>query len=272
MTVPIKATNGEAVRVASSAASLWHFFENQFVHYKATWTATIISSLFFPIVFLVSVGFGLGSQIDDTSTLGTTDYASFVGPGVLAAVAMVQAGGLSLWPTLGAIKWEGTYQAVLATPLTAAELATGHIAWIGFRVLVPSTLYLSVLAVFGIVGSFLAVLAPIAATLTGLAFAAPISAFAASREKDDLFGVINRVGLTPMFLFSGAFFPVDQLPDSVEWISRLVPVSHGVSLTRGLVNGTIGFGASVGHAAYLCLWILIGWAWAVRTFRARLSA
>ncbi len=251
---------------------LRHFLEHQFIRYRATWRSTVISSLLFPIFFLVTIGFGLGSQIDDTSSLGTTDYASFVGPGVLATVAMLQAGGLSLWPTLGAIKWEGTYQAALATPLTAAELATGHILWIGIRVLVGASLYLSVLVMFGIATSPLAALAPLAAALTGLAFAAPLSAFTATREKDSSFGPINRVGLTPMFLFSGAFFPVSQLPDTVEWFSRAMPVWHGVALSRGLITGTIGWFGAVGHTAYLLLWILVGWLFAVRTFTARLSS
>lgn len=259
-------------RVPAPRAALRHFLEGQWARYRATWTSTIISSLLFPVFFLLSIGFGLGSQVDDTSSLGTVDYAAFVGPGVLAAVAMVQAGGLSLWPTLGAIKWEGTYQAALATPLTAAELATGHIVWIGFRVLVGASFYLIVLAVFGVVSSPLATLAPIAAALTGMAFAAPLSAFSATRDDDNAFGAINRMVLTPMFVFSGAFFPVEQLPDSVEWIARLVPVSHGVELCRSLVNGTVGTTQVAVNTGYLVLWIVAGWLWAVRTFRARLSS
>ncbi len=251
---------------------LWHFLENQFVRYRATWTSTIITSILFPIMFLVSIGFGLGTQIDDTSSLGTDDYASFVGPGILAAVALIQAGSLSLWPTLGAIKWEGTYQAALSTPLTAAELATGHILWIGFRVVVGASFYLAVLALFGIVASPLGLLAPLVAGLTGLSIAAPLSAYSATRESDNTFSLINRVGLTPMFLFSGAFFPVAQLPDSVEWVSKVIPVSHGVELSRNLVNGTISAGPAALNVGVLVLWAGLGWAMAIRTFEARLSA
>ena len=230
-----------------------------------------MSSVLYPIMFLLAIGYGLGSQVDDTSSLGTDDYVSFVGPGVMAAVAMVQAGGLSLWPTLGAIKWEGDYRAALATPLTSTELATGHVLWIGFRSLVAATVYTTVLVVFGVADSFLAVLAPAAAALTALAFAAPISAWSASRESDGTFSVINRAGITPMFLFSGAFFPVEQLPDSVEWVSRIVPVWHGVSLTRGLVNGSLDLWPAIGHAAYLMLWFGLGLVACVRVFTRRLA-
>lgn len=253
-------------------AAVRHFLEHQFVRYRATWWSTIISSVLFPCFFLLAVGFGLGSQIDDTSSLGTSDYPSYIGPGVLGAVAVLQAGGLSLWPTLGSIKWQGDYQAALATPLSTPGLVVGHITWIGFRITVSATLYLAVLAAFGVVSSWLALLAPLAAFMVALAIAGPLSAWSASQDADDSFGPINRLGLTPLFLFSGAFFPISQLPDVIGWISRAFPVWHGVELTRGLVNGTIEAGAGVGHAAYLLVWAAAGCLLAIRSFESRLAA
>jgi len=253
-------------------AAVRHFLEHQFVRYRATWWSTIISSVLFPCFFLLAVGFGLGSQIDDTSSLGTSDYPSFIGPGVLGGVALLQAGGLSLWPTLGAIKWQGDYQAALATPLTTAGLVVGHVLWIGFRIMVSATFYLAVLVAFGVVGSWLAVLAPLVAFLVALAVAGPLSAWSASQDSDFSFGPINRLGLTPLFLFSGAFFPIDQLPSVIAWISRVFPVWHGVELTRGLINGTMAAAAGFGHAAYLLLWAAVGVALAIRSFESRLAA
>lgn len=249
-----------------------HFLEHQFVRYRATWSSTLLSSVLFPCFFLLAVGFGLGSQIDDTSSLGTTDYPSYIGPGVLGAVAMLQAGGLSLWPTLGAIKWEGGYQAALATPLTTPGLVVGHILWIGFRITVSASLYLAVLTAFGVVGSWLAVLAPFAALLLALAVAGPLSSWSALQDSDDSFGPINRLGLTPLFLFSGAFFPISQLPTAVAWVSRVFPVWHGVELTRGLVNGTLDAASGIGHTVYLLAWATAGVALAIRSFETRLAA
>lgn len=249
-----------------------HFLEHQFVRYRSTWTSTLISSVLFPAFFLLAVGFGLGSQIDDTSSLGTADYPSYIGPGVLAGVAMLQAGGLSLWPTLGAIKWQGDYQAALATPLTARGLVVGHITWIGIRITVSAIVYMGVLTAFGVVGSWWAVLAPLAAFATAVAVAGPLSAWSASQDADDSFGPINRLGLTPLFLFSGAFFPIDQLPAVLAWGSRAFPVWHGVELTRGLINGTLGPAAGAGHAAYLMLWAAAGVALSIRSFTNRLAA
>ena len=253
-------------------AAVGHFLEHQFVRYRATWSSTVVTSVLFPVFFLLAVGFGLGSQIDDTSTLGTDDYASFVGPGVLAAVAVLQAGGLSLWPTLAAIKWEGDYQASLSTPLSTRGLVVGHIVWIGFRITVSATVYLVVLVLFGVVGSWWAVLAPVAAFTTALAIAGPLSAWSGAQDADDSFGPINRLGLTPLFLFSGAFFPIEQLPDALEWGVRVLPAWHGVELTRGVVNGTLGAAAGVGHAVYLLLWAVVGGVFCVRSFTKRLAA
>lgn len=249
-----------------------HFLEHQFIRYRATWWSTIISSVLFPCFFLLAVGFGLGSQIDDTSTLGTADYPSFIGPGVLGGVAVLQAGGLSLWPTLGAIKWQGDYQAALATPLTTPGLVLGHILWIGFRITVSATFYLAVLAAFGIASSWSAVAAPLAACLVAVSIAGPLSAWSASQDADDSFGPINRLGLSPLFLFSGAFFPIEQLPTVIGWISRVFPVWHGVELTRGLVNGSLDTLAGIGHVGYLLLWASVGLVLSVRSFERRLAA
>ena len=249
-----------------------YFLEHQFVRYRATWSSTLISSVLFPCFFLLAVGFGLGSQIDDTSSLGTSDYPSFIGPGVLGGVAMLQAGGLSLWPTLGAIKWQGDYQAALATPLTTSGLVIGHILWIGFRITVSATVYLLVLTAFGVVSSWLAILAPLAALLVALAIAGVLSSWSARQEGDDTFGPINRLALTPLFLFSGAFFPIDQLPDVLAWVSRVFPVWHGVELSRGLVNGSIDTAAGLGHVAYLLVWVVAGVMLSIRSFEHRLAA
>lgn len=256
----------------ATARPLWHFLEHQFARYKTTWRPTLVSGLISPVLFLAAIGFGLGSQIDDTSTLGTTDYAAFVGPGVLAAVAMLQGGSLGLWPTLGALKWEGTYEAVLCTPLTAAELATGHILWIGFRVVVGSTLYVIVLALFGIVASPLAVLAPLVAGLVAMSFAGPVSAFSATRDSDEGFSLISRLIFTPLFLFSGAFFPVSQLPQAVSWFSRVTPVWHGVELCRDLINNEAALMNDAGHLLAILAWVVFGWMASMRTFRGRLAA
>jgi lipooligosaccharide transport system permease protein len=77
-------------------------------------------------------------------------------------------------------------------------------------------------------------------TLTGLAFAAPIAAFMTTQRDTTAFNSIWRFGITPLFLFSGTFFPISQLPDAIRWIAWLFPLWHGVDLARSLSLGTVG--------------------------------
>jgi lipooligosaccharide transport system permease protein len=218
----------------------------------------------------LALGVGLRGLITDRSGLGTDDYLTFVGPGLLATAAMQQGGQLSLWPTLGALKWEGNYQAALLTPLTSAELATGHLLTIGARVMVSSTLFTVVLVAFGIAESFWVVLAPVVATLTGLSFAAPLSAFSATRESDGSFSLIIR-GLLFLFLFSGAFYPISQLPLGLQWLAEITPIRHAVELCRGLVLGQLDLGPDLLRTSYLVIFAVAGWLVALKTFRKRLA-
>lgn len=258
-----------------SRSGLVRFFEHQLRRYRRSWRGTVISGVANPLLFLLAIGVGLGSLVDEggRGDLGeAATYLEFVGPGLLAAAAMLAGSTESLWPTLGALKWEGTYKSVLSTPLTPAELATGHLAWIGFRVTVGATLFTSVLVAFGIPTSPLAVLAPLAASLTALAHAAPVSAFTASQETDETFPIINRLGIVPLFLFSGTFFPVDQLPGALAVVARLTPSWHGVELTRGLVLGSTTALGALGHVGYLLAFVAVGWWFALRTFSGRLAS
>ncbi|MEZ5228851.1 MAG: ABC transporter permease [Acidimicrobiales bacterium] len=144
--------------------------------------------------------------------------------------------------------------------------------WIGFRILVSASVYLAVLAVFGVVGSWWAVLAPLAAFLVAIAVAGPLSAWSAAQDGDDTFGPINRLGLTPLFLFSGAFFPLDQLPTVLAWVARIFPVWHGVELTRGTINGSIGLDSAAIHVGVLLVWAGCGAVLSLRSFVRRLAA
>lgn len=245
------------------------FITHQALRSRSSWRTTLISGVVTPAFFLLALGVGLGSLVTDRSGLGTDDYLSFVGPGLLATAAMQQAGQLSLWPTLGALKWEGNYQAALLTPLTAAELATGHLLWIAIRVLISSTLFTFVLVGFGIATTPLAAVAPVVAVLVGLSFAGPMSAFSATRENDMIFSLIVR-GLLFLFLFSGAFFPISQLPSAMQVVARVTPVWHGVELCRALMAGGVE-GSDLLRVVYLLATAFVGWRAALHTFRERLA-
>jgi lipooligosaccharide transport system permease protein len=141
---------------------------------------------------------------------------------------------------------------------------------VGIRLGISAAVFLVVMAMFGTLQSWWAVLCLPAAVLTGLAFAPGIFAFSATLETDSGFALLFRFAIMPMFLFSGTFFPISQLPDWLEPLAYVVPLWHGVDLCRDLALGTPTLGSSAAHVAYLLLWVVGGFVVALRTFTRRL--
>lgn len=246
------------------------------VVYRRTYRGTLVSSFLNPVLFLAAMGVALGSLVDKgagASRLGGVAYLSFVAPGLLAAFAMQTAAGEATFPVMGGIKWLRTFHGMLATPLGVGDLITGIFLWMSFRISVVAGAYVLVMAAFGVVSAPVgALLAIPAAVLTGMAFAAPIAAFSATQDNDQGFALIFRMIVMPLFLFSGTFFPVSQLPGALQPVSRLTPLWHGVELCRGLVLGSIDMRSIVGHVTYLVLFVVFGTAVARRTFARRLAS
>ena len=130
------------------------------------------------------------------------------------------------------IKWTRQYFAMLATPVGTRDILLGHQLWMTTRVAMTSAVYLAVIAAFGGVDSPYGILALPAAVLLGAAFTTPFAAYAATRDNDAAFVPVNRFIVIPMFLFSGTFFPVSQLPRALEWLAYATPLWHGVELCR----------------------------------------
>jgi lipooligosaccharide transport system permease protein len=154
--------------------------------------------------------------------------------------------------------------------MTVAGIVFGEIGWTGLRLLLSSAVFLVVMAGFGLVLSPVALLAIPVAALTGLAFAAPISAFTATQRNDQGFNAIFRFGLTPLFLFSGTFFPIEQLPAVIRPIAWITPLWHGVDLIRQLTLGRIDAPLAIAHLVVLGAFVAVGTAVALVTFRRAL--
>jgi len=246
-------------------------FEYWLVVYRRVWRGTIVSSFLNPVLYLTALGIGLG-RIVNRHNGGTPlgiPYLEYVAPGMLAAVAMQVAAVESSFPVRGAIKWNRQYYAMLATPLRAADLVAGHLMYVTVRVAVSAALYLAAITAFGAVHSPLALLAIPLCALIGLAFAGPISALSAW-ASEDVFNPLFRFGITPMFLFSGSFFPVTRLPHGLRELAYATPLWHGVDLMRHLTLGTATLGWSAMHVAYLAAWAVGGFLLARLAYRKTL--
>ncbi len=240
--------------------------------YRRIWRSSIWSSVLGPLFYLGAMGLGLGALVDrhGTASLGGVSYLAFVAPAILASGAMNTAMGEASYPVFGSIKWNKIYVAAQASPLRPADIYRGHLMFMTMRIAMTTALVTVYMWAFGATRSAWAVLAWPAATLTGLAFAAPIAAWAVTVKMDNSFAYMFRFGMMPLMLFSGTFFPVSQLPGWLRLLAYATPLWHGVALCRALSLGYVNLPGAFVHVAYLATLAAIGiWAGA-RTYRGRL--
>lgn len=241
--------------------------------YRRTWQGSVISSFLVPLLYIVAMGVLLGGFIEgDPARLeGATSYLAFVAPGMLAAQSMTTVFGEVTYPVMGMIKWHRTYFSMVATPLTVADVVFSQLGFVLFRVGTVSAVFLLVMAPFGVFSSVWGVVAAFfVQLLVGLAFATPIFALTSTVRDESGFALIFRLGMIPLFLFSGAFFPIANLDPVLEWLARITPLWHGVDLTRMLVLGNLDVGMALVHVGYLGVLAAAGWWLTVRQLSKRL--
>jgi lipooligosaccharide transport system permease protein len=241
--------------------------------YGRTWKGSIIGRFLSPLFFLLSMGLGLGSLVDSASGgVDGTPYLQYVVPGIIAFQAMFLSFSESTYVVMGYIKWNRMYVAMLAGPLRVTEVLGGHLAVIGVHLVVATSIFIAVAAVFGAFTSWWVLLAVPAGLLTGLAFAVPTFAFTAGLDNDNAFGILYRFVITPLMLFSGTFFPIEQLPALMQPVAWVTPLWHGVELSRAAATGTAPGWVGIGHLMVLLAYIGIGWVLAHRRFTWRLAS
>jgi lipooligosaccharide transport system permease protein len=263
----------------SASAPAWstisRVIEHRAMQYRRTFRASIFGSFGIPALFLAAMGFGLGGYVDRSAdaVLQGVSYLQFLAPGLLASSLMQTGSFEASFPILGGLQWNKTFHAMVATPLQARDVALGNLAWIALRLTLVGAIFAIVIVAFGASRSALIVVAIPVAVLTGVAFAAPIMAFTATQRRPDRFAALFRFGITPLFLFSGTFFPIESLPSFLQPVAWLSPLWHGVDLCRGLMLGTIGDNPllAAAHIAILVAIAGIGAALAVRNIHARLE-
>ena len=257
--------------VVSGAARLLDYW---LIVYRRTWKGSAISSFVNPLLYVLAMGVLLGEYVaDDPAQLeGASSYLVFIAPGLLAAQAMQTVFGEVTYPVMGMIKWHKTYFGMTATPLSVPEVIVGHLGFVLFRVGLTCGVFTLVMASFGVFSTLWgAVLAFLVQFLVALAFATPIYAFSAGLKSESAFALVFRLGMIPLFLFSGAFFPIENLDPWLEALAKATPLWHGVDLTRMLTLDTVDLSAVLIHVAYLTTLAVLGWFWAVRRLTKRMS-
>ena len=251
--------------------------------YRRNWRGTLFMTFISPILFLGAMGFGLGTLVNTTSAAGsgaTTGvsatggelamfgYAAFLAPGLLIATSMQTGGFEATYPIMGRLVWDKVYHAMLATPIRVVDILAGQLGWFAVRLTLVASAYFVVMVGFGLIhGGPLAVLLVPIGVLTGLCFSTWIAAFAATQRNDVGFSMVFRFLITPLFLFSGTFFPIERLPAFLQPVAFVTPTYHGVALARDLSLGTAQLAPSLVHLAVLLGFVGLGIPAAYYTFR-----
>jgi lipooligosaccharide transport system permease protein len=241
--------------------------------YKRTWRGSIISSFVSPIFYVLAMGVLLGGfvEADPDQLEGATSYLAFIVPGLVAAHAMQTAVGETTYPVMGMIKWQRVYDSMLATPLAVRDVVAAHLVFVGFRLVATCAVFLAILAPFGVYATWWGpLLAFPAVVLTGMAFAVLVYGFTTRLYSEQGFGVLFRLVVFPLFLFSGAFFPVSNLGPVGEAVAKVTPLWNGVNLARMFCVDNVDWTVAALNTAYLAVIVVVGWAWAVRGLRKRL--
>jgi lipooligosaccharide transport system permease protein len=241
--------------------------------YKRTWKGGVITSFVTPFFYVVAMGVLLGGFVtaNPEELDGATSYLAFIAPGMVAAQAMTIVFSETTYPVMGMVKWQRIYFSMIASPLSIGDIVLAQLAFILVRVLFSCGVFLAVLAPFGVFESFWGTVAALPVQLLiGLAFATPVFGFSAGLRDESAFSLIFRLGMIPLTLFSGTFFPIGNLGPVLESIARITPLWQGVDLTRMLVLGDVDWALATVHVVYLVVLAAVGWRWTVSRLTRRL--
>lgn len=220
-------------------------------------------------MFLSAMGLGLGSMVREDESFGGVDYLPFFATGILAASAMQSGVFSGAYPIMAKIVWQRNYEAILSSPLSVRDVVLGELMWSGVMLTQSSFFFFLVMVAFGVFSSPGAIVVVPVVVLVGVASASVVMAFTATRETDEAYTWVFRFIVTPLFLLSGTFFPIDELPVWGRVVAQATPLYHGVELVRQLSIYDLEASAAW-HLSYLVALLTLGIWWGLRTFERRL--
>jgi lipooligosaccharide transport system permease protein len=231
-----------------SLAGAFRFWQRNLLIFRKVFPYTLPENFLEPVLYLLALGLGLGAYLREIQGL---PYIAFVATGLAASAAMFGATFECTYNAYVQFSYDRSYDAIVTTPLSPEDVAVGEVLWGATRSVLYGTAFLVVVAAFGVVRSPWALLLPAVFFTSGLVFSASALAFTAVTPSIDLFSYYFSLWVTPMFMFSGIFFPLDALPGWVQAAAWFTPLYHLVRCTRAFAFGT-PLGA-VGDLAWLAV-------------------
>lgn len=228
---------------------VFQVFRRHLTVYKRSWRVNLSFNFFEPLLYLAALGYGLGTYVADIEGMS---YLQFIAPALIASSAMFSTTYECTYGTYVRMDYQKTFQAMVATPVSMDEVSMAEILWGSYKSVVYGTVILLVILVLGLVASPWALLVPAVLLVNGLVFAALSIIWVGLVPNIDSFNYYFSLIITPLFLFSGVFFPLSGLPTFVQVLAWGSPLYHTANLTRGLVMGNVGI-----HLLWNFIWLVV---------------
>lgn len=240
-------------RIPSASWRCIRVLQRNFDSYKRYYKASLFSALGEPLLYLFALGYGLGSYFE---MIEGVPYLEFIAPGILVSAAMYSAAFENTFGSYTRMVEQKTFEAIIATPLTIGDVAVGEILWGGVKALISSTIMFVIVVAFGLIQSWTSIFVLPLLFLVGLFFAAMSLMTTAITPTYEFFNYYFTLLISPMFLFSGIFFPLTHFPHWVKIVSWFMPLTHAVDISRNLIRGQSTTGI-VWHFLWLAIGLMI---------------
>ncbi|MEN6464731.1 MAG: ABC transporter permease [Syntrophaceae bacterium] len=253
--------------ISKRFARVW---ERNLTVYRKNWKVSFLPPLLEPLFYLLAFGVGLSALVGDVPYEGRQiSYIQFIAPALISVTIMYNAFFETTYSSYVRMYYQKTFDAMMSTPLSLEEIITGEIFWGATKSVIASTIMLAVISAFGLISFPGGLLILPLAFLGGLAFGSVGMLFTGMVANIDQFNLPIFLLVTPMFLFSGTFFPLDTLPEWARRLALILPLTHLVEIVRPLSFGELR-AAQAWNFAYLACFTLIFFFWAIHKMRIRL--
>lgn len=211
-------------------------FRRNMMVFAKFWRSNVMFNFLEPLLYLAALGTGLGIYIPEIQ--GMT-YLEFIAPGIIVASAMWSSSFECTYGSFIRLEIQKTYNATITTPVSLDEVVIGDIAFGAFKSCFYGSIILLVLLALGLISSPLTLLVPFVLLLFGIVISQLSMIWTSLAPNFEIFAYYFTLIITPMFLISGVFFPVSNLPQPIQWLAWLTPLFHAVELCRGFITGMV---------------------------------